>query len=226
MDCTYRKEIKYVISRYQYYLMRRDLSVFMSLDSHGSRDGYMVRSLYFDSYTNQDLFDTLSGAMHKAKVRLRLYSHSDQKIKLEYKQKSGSDSLKRSLSLPRNLAEKMVDNDYTFFREMQDPLAVELFLRMCGGSYTPVSTVQYNRVAYHYPVCDVRITFDTDIRASCMKSTFFEENPTLYPLMPGDKGVLEVKYSGFLPGVFKDIVSTIEASPLANSKYGYSRMFF
>ena len=59
MDQVYRKELKYVISLEKVFRIRNRLSSFLDYDTYSNEEGYIVRSLYFDSINDKDLFDTL-----------------------------------------------------------------------------------------------------------------------------------------------------------------------
>jgi hypothetical protein len=79
----YRREIKYVISVTDFYRLRSYLESYLKPDEYSGETGYTVRSLYFDSYNDRDLFDVLDGLMEKRKIRLRIYSGDSSSAKLE-----------------------------------------------------------------------------------------------------------------------------------------------
>ncbi len=226
MITVYRKEIKYVISWTDFYRVQKRLACFLTPDAYGGPDGYRVRSLYFDSITDRDLHDTLFGLMEKRKIRLRIYSPQDERVKLEYKCKSGTDGVKKTLTISRDQARQMMAGDYRFLREADDALSRQLYTRLLSGGYSPKSIVEYSRKAYLYPVGNVRITFDTQTAGGCVPDAFFDENLALYPLLPPDVGVLEVKYTGFLPGIFKEVISNLDYLSTSNSKYAQSRFLY
>lgn len=221
---VYRKEIKYVISVQDFYHMRKHLECYIKPDKHSGDTGYMVRSLYFDSYNDKDLFDVLYGLKDKRKIRLRIYSMSDSSVKLEYKCKSGSDSRKLSLSIPKEEALRMADGDYSFLLEKEDPLAVKLYSRLKTQGYRPAIIVDYNRLAYMYMPNDIRITFDSNIKASRITSGLFDQNVAWQPVMEPGVGVLEVKYNGFLFSHLKQTIEDIDSLPASSSKYANSRL--
>lgn len=221
-----RKEIKYVIPVLRFFDMQKELSALMTPDAHCGPGGYMVRSLYFDSAFNTDLHDSLDGVLVKGKIRLRLYSHDAKTVNLEYKKKHNLDGAKHVLSVSREQAMRMAYSDYGFLPEMDKPLARQIWLRLTEGAYRPASIVEYMRYAYLYPASDVRITFDRDVRTSCVPLAFFDKSPALFPMVPGDQGVFEVKYNDFLPAVFKGVVERLDMIPQANSKYMQSRLFY
>lgn len=166
MHKVFRKEIKYPISILDFALIRGYLESFVKPDPHSGEDGYRVRSLYFDSGGDQDLLDSLAGQMEKRKIRLRFYPPDTGYIRLEYKCKSGTDGIKRSIRLSLGDAERMMKGDYTPLAEMQEPLALELYSRMMLEGYRPKSVVEYHRQAYVYPVGNTRINFDSAVAAS------------------------------------------------------------
>ena len=224
MDKVFRKEIKYIVSHEKAFHLQRHLRNLMDYDSYSGHKGYKVRSLYFDSLNNRDLYDSIDGLMEKRKTRLRIYSHMDQKVKLEYKCKSGSDCKKYSLTIPRLNAMEMMDGNYNYLQKNVEPLARTLYMRLSAGGYLPKTIVDYHRIAFTYPVSNVRIAFDSNVKASFTPYGFFDEWPCLIPVMSRDRVLLEIKYNEFLPGFLKKMVSSIDITSVANSKYSQSRL--
>ena len=57
-----RTEKKYPLSAYQAEVLRLRLLSILTPDRHSlGRDGYLVRSLYFDSFSNSDFFEKKAG---------------------------------------------------------------------------------------------------------------------------------------------------------------------
>ena len=113
-----RTEKKYSISPCQRSTLLYRLEPIMQLDQHSGLEGYMVRSLYFDSIYDNDYFDKVSGLEMRKKVRLRIYAPEQQTVKLELKQKQGSAQKKISLSVSRDLAEEMMGGQYSGLVEL------------------------------------------------------------------------------------------------------------
>lgn len=226
MLTVYRKEIKYVIPLESYLRLQRQLEAVMKRDRYGDRGTYRVRSQYYDSITDQDLQDNLSGVMEKRKIRLRIYSVKDSRVKLEYKCKSGSDGVKYSLTITREEAQMMERHQYGFLLNHSEELAARLYVKMNQNVYRPKTIIDYDRTAYTYPVSDVRITFDSNLKGSANPYGLFDEAPFMIPLMNADFGVLEVKYNDFLPSPLKGIAEQIDGLAEASSKYSKSRLFY
>ena len=224
MISVLRKELKYVIYQHEFTRMRPQLSALMHADTHGGDFGYTVRSLYFDSIYDRDYYDTVDGLLKKGKIRLRIYGQ-ESPIKLEYKQKEGSDSQKQSLILSREEAERMMRCDYGFLSRRPEPVAYVLYMKLMQGAYQPKTLVEYDREAYTYPAGDVRVTFDSGMRATASGGDLFAQKLPWVPLIPGQTGVLEVKYSSFLPSFIKRIIRT-DRLAMANSKYVQARQLY
>lgn len=223
MLTVFRKEIKYVIPLETFYRMESRLDALMRRDSHGDRGTYAIRSLYFDSVIDRDLWDNLDGVMEKRKIRVRIYDTGDQRAKLEYKCKSGSDGVKYSLDISRREAMDMEAGRYEFLLDRPEPLAARLYVKMTQNAYLPKTVVAYDRTAFLYPVSDVRITFDHNLKGSAGGHGLFDEDLPLIPLGLPDRGILEVKYNDFLPAPLKRIVAGADSLAQASSKYSSAR---
>lgn len=221
-----RKELKYVIGIEQYLRMRRKLEALMTPDVHGVNGEYMVRSQYFDSLTDADLKDNLDGVKEKRKIRVRVYSPDAAGAKLEYKCKTGSDGVKYSIPLSKEEVLLLEQHSYDFLMKRPEELAGQLYTKMMQQVYRPKVLIEYDRTAYLYPVSDVRITFDKNLRAAVNPYGICENQPFYIPLMEPDKGILEVKYNDFFPYALKPILSELEDVAQAYSKYSISRLNF
>ncbi len=90
--------------------------------------------------------------------------------------------------------------------------------------YIPKTVVEYNRKAFIARENDIRLTFDSDIRANEVNFNIFDENILLYPVFTNSNIVFEVKYNGFLLGFIKDLMDNVNKSELSVSKYCLARM--
>ena len=224
MVCVYRKEIKYVIPREIFGRLQRLLDVVLERDSHCRTDTYTVRSQYYDSLSDTDLRDNLSGVQEKRKIRVRIYSPEDRNAKLEYKCKNGSDGIKYSLPISREEALCMQESDYDFLMERMEPLAPRLYAKMTQQVYFPKTIVEYDRMAYVYPASDVRITYDSNLRATGNQYGLYDKEVGFVPLMDPAQGVLEVKYNDFFPAALKPLITDVNSVAEACSKYSRSRL--
>lgn len=216
-----RTEKKYEISEEQCSRIRKMLSKVMQADLHSGPQGYLVRSLYFDSIYDDDLFDKINGLEFRKKVRLRIYSFTQDNVKLELKQKQGSAQIKKTLKISRKSAEMLIRGDFSPLLNMSDEFARHLYSTLMCGVYRPKCIIEYKRAAFTVHVNNVRVTIDSDIRASCDCSRFWDSNAALLPLMKST--VLEVKYDGFLPEHCRDAVNLAGIPEMSFSKYEMAR---
>lgn len=223
LDVT-RTEKKYDIGLLETADMKRRLGIFMESDPHNGEQGYLVRSLYFDTIQDMDFEQKVEGYDERQKIRLRVYSAQDETIKLEVKEKTDAFQRKRSLSLDREEAMRMIGGDYGFLLQREEPLARWLYTFLKVNCYRPKCIVEYDRYAYILSHNDTRITFDRNLRASESSFDIFDENLALYPVSPPGAVTMEVKYSGFLLSHLKNELSSCDKVQTSNSKYCTARM--
>ncbi len=214
-----RTERKYPLSAYQAEVMRLKLASVLTPDPYSrGRDGYLVRSLYFDSFDNEAFFEKQSGIEARKKIRLRCYGDGGI-VKLEVKQKQGSLQRKLSLSVTRSEAEALINTDYDFLLTRADPLAKRFYAEMASKFYVPRCIVDYKRFAFVVPANDIRITFDSCLSGSESNFNIFDRDLQLFPVPPLGGTTLEVKYNGFLLSYVKNALSLDGQPECASSKY-------
>lgn len=214
-----RKEIKYLVPVEKINYLKSIFDNILERDKYGKNGTYVVRTQYYDTLEEDDLFDNLSGIIEKKKIRLRTYFEDESTFKLEYKYKYNTDSTKYSLIITRDEAKQMENHKYDFLLNKKSELALFFYYKLLEGCYRPKTIVEYNRLAYIYPVSRVRITFDTNVRATAYPYGLFDERLNTFPIVSPNIGVLEVKYNEFLPSSLKHILESIDTLPQANSKY-------
>jgi len=223
MITVFRKEIKYIIPRRAALSLEEELGKVMQRDSHGDNGNYFIRSQYYDSAYDRDLWDNLDGMYEKRKIRLRIYDLHTNSVKLEYKCKNGQDGVKFSMDISKEEALGMERGDVSFLLDYDNELALRLWVRMTEGFYRPKAIVDYRRLAFTYPAGDVRITFDREIRGTICPYGLFDEVGT--DLVSGQEQVLmEVKYTGFLPDAIRWLLRDVDELATSNSKYSSVRM--
>ncbi|WP_157453700.1 VTC domain-containing protein [Clostridium sartagoforme] len=78
-------EMPYIVSR----KLKSTLEVALKPDINNKENGYMVRSLYFDTIFDNDYMDKEDGIEYRKKLRLRTYDLDSNILKLELKEKRG-----------------------------------------------------------------------------------------------------------------------------------------
>ncbi len=224
MNTIYRKELKYIIPVDKFRQLREKISVYLKQDKNMCCGYYKVRSLYFDTMSNDDLCDSVFGHFEKSKIRIRVYPPDLDRVILELKEKKGFDGVKTQVEITKKQAEELMKSKYAFLLEKNDESALKIFSKLSSNGYFPKSIVEYKRAAYLLPAGDTRITFDYHIGVSETVSNFFKKNIFATPAMGYSTGVLEVKYNSVLLGAVKDILKDIDDLTEANSKYVQSRL--
>ena len=223
MNEVLRQERKFLIGLPDYYRYSGSLAKFMLEDPHNRGDGYLIRSLYFDSLEDRDYQDKVDGVALRRKLRLRCYGPDSDFALLEVKQKEASLQKKRSLRLSRDTASRLIRGDYSALLSCPEPLARECYGIMNVHCYRPSSVVEYRRRAFIARENRIRVTFDHHIVGTESHFDLFDSRLAQYPLQDPAAVVLEVKYNGFLLSYIKDMLSDCSAGEISVSKYCLSR---
>lgn len=226
LNCL-RKEIKYVIPLGKALAIRDRLDKLLARDSHCINGPYSVRSLYFDSVNNIDFAEKLAGVAERKKVRLRIYDGDASLCKLEIKQKTDDRQQKLSLIISETDARELSHGNIKALRNYFD--SSETGLRAYGimaqGQYRPVVQVEYDRLAYRYPMYDTRVTLDMNVRASESDMDLFSSEVCYTPVLR-ENVVLEVKYSGKLMGFLSAMLAQFCLTQGTYSKYCAGRFVY
>ncbi len=224
----YRHELKYVISDADAELLAIRLNAAMSPDPYAAKTGggYHIRSLYFDDADNTAVEEKVAGVQYRDKWRIRIYNFSDRVIKLERKHKNGQFIKKDSLSLTRNQAEALIAGEFTFLLYMQNSFAKEAYAALRTEGLRPKVLVDYYRQPFVFPLEDVRITLDSNIRTGYFSTDLFNSKAITYPAteMMG-QCVLEVKYNNYLDPYVAALVQLPASLNTAASKYLFCRQY-
>lgn len=223
-----RHELKFYINPIEYEVLSRALDRTLERDPNGDENNeYHIRSLYFDTIYNDAMIDKLDGVKNRDKYRIRIYNFSDKFIRMECKTKVGSLISKRSVGIPKLLAEQLIAGDPTGLERTRSGLLRDVYREMKLNFLRPVVIVDYVREAYLHPAEEVRITFDKQLHTGLRSVDMF--NPLLPTVSPFDHNemILEVKFNRSLPPYIRDILCTYVhgAQNSAISKYVWCRRF-
>ncbi len=223
MNEVFRQEKKFLITKEQFYRYSHNLSQVMQMDSHSGSEGYLIRSLYFDSLDDRDFWEKEDGIELRRKIRLRNYGPDSDFAKLEMKRKQGAMQKKTSLVLKKEDAIRLSKGEYSVLLSYPEEFAAECFYVLNQYCYRPKTVVSYQRKAFVAKENDIRITFDYNIRGTESNHDIFlrdlVENDILSPALV----VLEVKYNGFLLSYIKDMINQCDSSETSVSKYCLGR---
>jgi len=222
-----RHEIKYYISAMQAEVLQKRLAAVMGFDTHSQgHKGYIVRSLYFDSIEDECLYQKQSGINRRKKVRLRTYGRDqDGIVKFEIKYKNGLLVNKYSARLEKEDAIDICGGDYSRLLDLDNPVFKEIYRTFQLKRYTPRVIVEYRRVAFTFPVSNIRVTVDKSLRSYLNHLDLFSSARASAPVILEGKQILEVKYDRFIPAHLKKVLSMARAERMAISKYTLARRF-
>ena len=224
-------EIKFVVPAGLADEIRRWARLELAPDPHGSGphgDEYRTTSLYLDTLA-LDVFHR-RGSMGRSKYRIRRYGAAPQ-VFLERKMRQPSVLAKRrtivpiaslsqlspSLGLARSsFDERMATIDATWSGRW-------FHRRVAARALRPVCQVSYFRMARGILSRNepIRLTLDSDLRARAVHGYEFDRDagtPIDGPLA-ADATILELKYRGPAPALFKRMVEEFALVPRTASKY-------
>lgn len=214
----YRHELKYMITANQALILEQKLKLVMDLDNNSIDGKYLIKSLYFDDIFSNSYHEKLDGVLYRKKYRIRMYNDDDSFIRLECKHKHNNMTSKEQAKISKEMALKIIDGkDFKTDNEFINRFMLEKKLK----NLVPSVIVEYERKAYTYPLSDVRITFDSNIRSGKYNYNLFDKQP-LYDVS-SNMVTLEVKFNEFLPEHIKLVLEMIPSARLAVSKFALCR---
>lgn len=217
---VYRHEYKYRISNASAELLKRRLKAVLRSDKNaGPNGGYLIRSLYFDDMEYTAFNEKIAGVCDRAKYRLRCYNYDDSYIVFEKKERHGIYCRKQSAVVDLDTADAIIACNRAAMYRTKKPLLVEFATRCATSHFKPRVLLDYDRTAFTYPISDVRITLDLNLRSVPFKTDFFDDLCGMYPIYPDGEQLLEVKFNEFLPEFIGDLLADIPKTLIANSKY-------
>ncbi len=220
----YRYELKFAIPDQIAELLKNQLRQVMYLDEHSISDtySYTIRSLYFDDIYSTAYYDKLDGVEYRSKYRIRFYNNDDSVIRLECKHKDENMTYKESCTLKREIVNAILDGKYGIVRT-GDEFLNRFLAEATIYNLKPSIVVDYRRLALVYPVSDVRITFDSEIKSGRYDLNVFDENMITFDVLEDNQQVLEVKCNEFIPAHILSILNSVPMVRQAISKFALCR---
>lgn len=222
-DTKLRHEYKCRISQSDKAALISRLSFIMSNDSHYGKGAYHVRSLYFDNVYDKVLTEKMNGQQMREKFRIRYYNADTDYIMLEKKSKYGSMCGKVGERIDKSEVQQLLQGRYGCLKDKGTPLCTELYAKMQCRLLRPKVIVDYTRRAFVYPVGNVRVTIDDDIRTGLASTDMFG-SPVMVPADIHRPVILEIKYDEFLPSLIRDAVGLDSRQISSFSKYETCRL--
>jgi hypothetical protein len=206
-------ELKFLVDRALGVRVRDWARAHLPPDPHGAglfRDEYNVSSLYFDTERHDVFYGR--GSFGRSKYRVRRYGRSDL-IFLERKlRKPGLLHKRRTLTGIDELQRLTADPEHAWPGHW-------FHRRLLARRLRPVCSLAYSRVARvaERQSGAIRLTIDDGICVRGIDDLTFDSGAAL-PVLE-QQMVVEVKFRGDLPGVFKELIETFTLVPTPSSKY-------
>jgi len=195
-------------------------------------NGYYNQSVYYDT-ANFGLYrEKIEGLNRRQKYRLRGYKDSidlaADTYHLELKARVGHINKKIRTIVSSDMAKKLVEGGRiqtsALWHEVLPSNAVLHHFFFVSQKYDlrPVVTVLYKRTAFVSSIYrDLRITFDTNVRASPIVKLSPPLTSFLYVLDPR-YSIVELKYSGAVPNLVSRRFLELGMTQITYSKYASS----
>lgn len=222
---NYRYELKFMMNEKEAEVLKKRLSLLLPYDDFSNKkDGsYYIRSLYFDDIYDTAYYEKIDGLEEREKYRIRYYNFDKSYIVLEVKGKKGTVGYKLQDSINCEEYRYLIQQEYDKI-DLKNRKTLEKFIIDCKRkNLIPSVIVDYERTAYTFPVCDVRLTFDSSITSGKYNDDFFNKDIMLYDVLEKGIMILEVKFNDFLPSFIKEVLQSTPMTRISMSKFALCR---
>ena len=221
----YRHENKYFINACDKVCLMLTAKEIMTGDSHAdTENSYLIKSLYFDDYSDSCLREVIDGVDNRSKFRIRYYNNDLSFISLEKKIKKNGLTKKLSCRLTQEETYTLMNGNYSGLIGCADDLKQQLLLEMQLRCLRPKVIVQYTRNPYVYRIGNVRVTFDNNLSSSVDVNRFLEKEIASRPVWRSGESLLEVKWDNVLPNHIKENLDLGHLQWTSFSKYCACRL--
>jgi len=207
------REIKFLVPAARAEEIRTWARVRLAADPHASGgDTYRVTSLYFDT----NCFDVFHarGSYGRAKYRVRRYDEAPM-VFVERKMRTDCLVSKRRVLIGIDEVPRIAANDAGAWSGGWFQRRIE------ARHLNPVCSITYLRMALvgkHTDGSTIRLTLDDQLYSGRVEDLTLGE-PDRSVRIAGEHQILELKYLGEMPGVFKELLAAFPLHRTSVSKY-------
>lgn len=224
-----RYEFKYLINNNIADIIYKDSLNFMEQDNFANeKNGYFVRSLYFDNSEYDNFFEKVDGIKFRKKFRIRTYNKINNKnnsIYLEAKGRVQDRVFKKRFQINNNDLNLFYNKDKinTLLTKYKKNLLIHEFIfDVMRKNISPRILIDYKR----RPLMNkhglyFRLTFDSDLRSSKTNSLFQENNFFKSSKCKPGYTILEVKFERSIPVWFHRTIQAYDLRRQSISKFVY-----
>lgn len=192
--------------------LEKKLGGLLRKDPHNGRDGYRVRSFYFDFRDRQDLRRDAKEAPKQETLRLKVYDPADSFAFLELEQRKGELYRKRRMRITRETGEALLKGEYGGLYRYGESFAAECEALLQMRPPYAGAILESRRLAYFMGENNVRITLDHDLKATFQSRELFAPRLSQIYASAPDMVILKVESSSVLPEPLQELWE--EAFPL------------
>ncbi len=209
--CVFKRyELKYLLTKSQYFNVLREVAKHLTADKHGQST---IQSLYYDTDDYRLIRRSLEKPEYKEKLRLRSYglAREDDTVFLELKKKCSGIVYKRRIETSVNeikinsLGDSQISKEIAYFSSFYKNLSPKVLLL-------------YDRTAY-FGEGDLRVTFDNNIRYRTDRLSLCAGLDGT-SVLPDGKILMEIKTGTSIPLWLVKILSKEHVVKTSFSKYG------
>ena len=223
-EYRYRHELKFKISNAAAEVLKQKLSLILDKDKFAYyKDGsYLIKSLYFDDRESSSYYEKMDGVLYRKKYRIRMYNDDETFIRLEKKMKHNNFTAKEQILISKDIYSKILNGKID---EIDKPkgLLLEFINDYKTKGLVPSIIVEYHRLAFTYPISEVRITFDSNVQSGLYNYDLFDTKYPRFDVLEPGMQVLEVKFNEVLPLHIANILNDIPSAREAVSKFAICR---
>ena len=225
MSKRYRHELKFILSRQEAEILKYRLSLLMDVDTNSKSEDntYFIRSLYFDDIYDSAYYEKIDGLEKREKYRIRIYNLDDSFIRLERKEKDRDLTNKVQTKITREDTINFINGDFDLVNTNGNQLLEDFVMKHRTHNIKPSVIVDYKRLAYTYPIEEIRVTFDEEIKSGRYNYDIFDKNIHTTNVFENDEVVLEVKFNKYIASHIAHVIMEIPSTRLAVSKFALCR---
>ena len=220
-----RYENKYKMDQATFEKVIEVMDCHMEADAYNvDHQCYTISNIYYDTADDQLIRRSLSKPKYKEKLRLRSYGvpEMDSKVYLEIKKKYYGLVNKRRTTLQLDEAYSLLHDGMVppVQEYMNSQVLNEIIYFLDCYKLQPKVYIAYDRLAYFEKGnCDLRISFDTNIRTR-RTQVGLEQGDFGTPLLDPDTWLMEIKTSRAMPVWLTDMLTSLKIRGTSFSKYG------
>ncbi len=215
-DIFKRYELKFILSKEQYRLIKSELKNYMCGDQFGEN---YICNLYCDTPDFLLVRRSIERPCYKEKLRIRSYgvAKKGRDVFVEIKKKYDSVVYKRRIATNENTAIKMLTDGVII--DSQIGREISYFTKLYAG-IKPQMFISYRREAFYgIHDKDFRVTFDSSIK---WRTNDLSLGSGIYgqSVLPENKILMEIKTAAAIPLWLVSVLSRNKIYKTSFSKYG------